>query len=106
MIITAERDHVVKIAALSPSAFARAMTLPELLTRAADVPLAQDGAGVRAWAESLTAARTAGAYLREHVAEVADPTGSMSRAFEAAVVGIERQCGEASALLASVASGG
>ena len=106
VIITAERDHVVKIAALSPSAFARAMTLPELLARAADVPLAPDGAGVRAWAESLTAARTAGAYLREPVAEVADPTGSMPRAFEAAVVGIERQCGEASALLARVASGG
>ena len=82
VIITAERAHVVKIAALSPSAFARAMTLPELLARAADVPLAPDGAGVRAWVESLTAARTAGAYLREPVAEVADPTGSMPRAFE------------------------
>lgn len=106
LIITAERDHVVKIAALSRSAFARAMTLPELLALAADVPLAPDGAGVREWAESLTAARTAGAYLREPVAEVADPTGSTPRAFEAAVVEIERQCGEVSALLARVASGG
>jgi protein-tyrosine-phosphatase len=106
VIITAERDHVVKVAALSPSAFARAMTLPELLARAGDVPIAPDGAGVRAWAESLTAGRTAGSYLREPVAEVADPTGSMPRAFEAAVVGIERQCAEASTLLARVASGG
>ncbi|HYN33197.1 MAG TPA: hypothetical protein VES40_11275 [Ilumatobacteraceae bacterium] len=106
VIITAERDHVVKIAALSPSAFARAMTLPELLARAGDVPDAPDGAGVRAWVESLTASRTAAAYLREFVAEVADPTGLTPRAFESAVVSLERQCGEASALLARVASGG
>ncbi len=106
VIITAERDHVVKIAALSPSAFARTMTLPELLARAGDVPVASDGAGVRVWAESLTRGRTASSYLREPVAEVADPTGSMPRAFEAAVVDLERQCAEASALLARVASGG
>ena len=106
VIITAEREHVVKIAALSPSAFARTMTLPELLSRAGDVPRAPHGAGVRAWVESLTAPRTAGAYLREPVVEVADPTGLLPRAFEAAVVNIERQCGEASALLARVASSG
>jgi protein-tyrosine-phosphatase len=105
VIITAERAHVVKIAALSPSAFARAMTLPELLARAADAPLAPDTGGVRAWVESLTAERTAGTYLRAPVPEVADPTGSIPRAFEAAVVTIERQCGEASALLARIASG-
>ncbi len=111
VIITAERDHVVKVAALSPSAFRRAMTLPELLARGADSPLAdqgalgengalgEQGAAVRAWVESLTAGRTAGAYLREAVPEVADPTGSMARAFEAAVVTIERQCAEAGALL-------
>ena len=102
VIITAERAHVVKIAALSPSAFARAMTLPELLTRASDAPLAPDAGDVRGWVESLTADRSAGAYLRESVPEVADPTGSIPRVFEAAVVTIERQCGEASALLARI----
>jgi protein-tyrosine-phosphatase len=105
VIITAERGHVVRIAALSPPAFRRAMTLPELLARGADSPLAdqgahvEQGAAVRAWVESLTAGRTAGAYLREAVPEVADPTGSMARAFEAAVATIERQCTEAGALL-------
>jgi protein-tyrosine-phosphatase len=105
VIITAERDHVVKIAALSPPAFRRTMTLPELLARGADCPLAEQdalsepGAAVRAWVESLTAGRTAGAYLRETVPEVSDPTGSMPRAFEAAVVTIERECAEAAALL-------
>ncbi len=102
VIVTAERDHVVKIAALSPPAFARAMTLPELLSRAADAPVAPGG-GVRPWIEVLTAGRTASTYLREPIAEVADPTGSSPRAFEAAVAEIERQCAEASAWLASAA---
>jgi low molecular weight protein-tyrosine phosphatase len=102
VIITAERAHVVKVAALSPSAFARAMTLPELLARAADAPLAPDGGDVRGWVESLTADRSAGAYLRGSVPEVADPTGSIPRVFEAAVATIERQCGEVSALLARI----
>ena len=106
VIITAERAHVVKIAALSPPAFARAMTLPELLARAADAPVAPDGGDVRAWVESLTADRSAGAYLRESVPEVADPTGSTPRAFEAAVVTIEQQCAEVSALLARIVSDG
>jgi protein-tyrosine phosphatase len=101
VIVTAERDHVVKIAALSPPAFARAMTLPELLSRAAGAEVAPHGEGVRPWVEALTAGRTAGAYLREPIVEVADPTGSSPRAFEAAVVEIERQCAEASALLAA-----
>ncbi len=103
VIVTAERDHVVKVAALSPPAFARAMTLPELLTRAADAPPALDGEGIRPWLESLTAERTAGGYLREPIVDVPDPTGSSPRAFEAAVVEIERQCAEASAWLASAA---
>ena len=79
------------------------MTLPELLTRAADAPVAPDGDGIRSWVEALTAERTAAAYLREPIVDVADPTGSSPRAFEAAVVEIERQCTEASAWLASAA---
>jgi protein-tyrosine phosphatase len=103
VIVTAERDHVVKIAALSREAFARAMTLPELLTRAADGSAPRAAGGVRPWIESLTAERTAGAYLREPIPEVADPTGTAARPFEAAVVEIERQCRELSVLLARAA---
>jgi sulfate adenylyltransferase len=99
LIVTAERDHVVRVAALSPAAFSRAMTLPEALARAADRPSAAGG-DLRVWAESLTAGRTATRYLREPVPEVADPTGSTGRSFEAAVVEIERQCTELSALVA------
>jgi protein-tyrosine-phosphatase len=98
VILTAERQHVVKIAALSPDAFRQAMTLPEFL--AAAVSSGSDEAdGVRSWVRSLTEQRTASGYLREPVPEVADPTGSASRVFEAAVAAIEQQCRDAAALL-------
>jgi protein-tyrosine phosphatase len=96
LILTAERDHVVKIAALSPDAFRRAMTLPEFLDAVA-VGGGDADDDLRSWLQSLTADRTAGVYLRDHIPEVADPTGSMPRAFEAAVVAIERQCEEVAA---------
>jgi protein-tyrosine phosphatase len=99
LILTAERDHVVKIAALSPAAFRRAMTLPEFLAVTAHRD-DDDGGDIRAWVESLTAERAAGEYLRADVPEVDDPTGSAPRAFEAAVVAIEQQCDDVVALLA------
>jgi protein-tyrosine-phosphatase len=100
LILTAERDHVVKIAALSPDAFRRAMTLPEFLSCISSAERDPD-LDVRSWIESLTEDRTAGAYLREPIPEVADPTGSMPRAFEAAVVAIEQQCRDVAAHLAA-----
>lgn len=98
LVLTAERDHVVKVASLSPDAFRRAMTLPEFVAAAArgGDDTRRD---LRSWVQSLTAERTAGEYLRAAVGEVADPTGSPSRAFEAAVVAIEQQCDEATAQL-------
>jgi protein-tyrosine-phosphatase len=98
VVLTAERQHVVKIAALSPDAFRYAMTLPEFLDAAAS-SVSDEADGVRTWVRSLTEQRTASAYLREPVPEVADPTGSVSRVFEAAVVNIEQQCREVAALL-------
>jgi len=102
VILTAERGHVVKIAALSPDAFRRAMTLPEFLAAAA-VRIDDAHGDLQSWVQSLGEERTAGAYLRAVVPEVADPTGSMPRAFEAAVVTIEHQCDEVVAHLARVA---
>jgi protein-tyrosine-phosphatase len=99
LILTAERDHVVKIAALSPRAFRRAMTLPEFLDLAA-VGRDDAGADVRSWVESLTEQRTAGGYLRASIPEVADPTGSLPRVFGSAVDVLEQQCGDVAALLA------
>jgi protein-tyrosine-phosphatase len=40
LILTAERDHVVRIAGLSPAAFRRTFTLPEFLASAADASAA------------------------------------------------------------------
>ena len=108
LILTAERDHVVKIAAMSPGAFRRAMTLPEFLSSAPDAlddrraaPGDVGGDAVRRWIEQITADRRAGDYLRHRIAEVADPTGSTPKAFEAAVVAIEQQCREAATYLAA-----
>jgi protein-tyrosine phosphatase len=104
VILTAERDHVVKIAALSPSAFPRAMTMPEFLDRAAAgaVGEATDGRTARERLAMLTADRAAGAYLRSAVPEIDDPTGRPTRAFEAAVVALEQQCVEAARWLVAL----
>jgi protein-tyrosine phosphatase len=98
VILAAERQHVVKIAALSPDAFRQAMTLPEFLAVVGS-SASNEADGVRSWVRSFTEQRTASAYLREPVPEVADPTGSATRVFEAAVVTIEQQCREVAALL-------
>lgn len=101
LILTAERDHVVRIAGLSSSAYVRTMTLPEFLERVADAPFdAPDD--LRTWVEGLTAGRTASDYLRQRIPEIADPTGSASRAFEQAAAEIERQCALVADVLARV----
>ena len=100
LIVAAERGHVVTIAAMSPAAFARTMTLPEALDRAA-TGVGVGASDVRSWAATLTEGRRASEYLRAPVPEVFDPTGSARRAFEAAVVDIEAQCAQ---LVASMPS--
>lgn len=98
LILTAERDHVVRIAALSPDAFERAMTLPEFLASSSPV---DPGVDIRTAVASLTRQRTASGYLRAPVPEIVDPTGSSPRLFEATVVAIEQQCRDAAAWLAA-----
>jgi protein-tyrosine-phosphatase len=101
LILTAERDHVVRVAGLSPAAYARAMTLPEFLERVADAPLGRP-ADLRTWVQELTSGRTTADYLRQRVPEIADPTGSSARAFEQATAEIERQCALVADVLARV----
>ena len=110
LILTAERDHVVRVASLSRAAYARAVTLPELLVRVADAP--RPGLGdrsdevasneLRDWAVGLTAGRSAQDYLRRAVPEIADPTGSTMRVFEQAVDALEAQCDQAAAAISRV----
>lgn len=105
LVLTAERDHVVRIAALSRNAFARTMTLPEFLSSAASSDSGHGHGDVRSWVHSLTVHRTPVEYLRGSIGEVADPTGLPSRAFESAVAVIEQQCREAAMWLASLQLG-
>lgn len=101
LVLTAERDHVVRAATMSPSAYRRAMTLPEFLERAAANP--PQPADVRSWVEQLTGDRTTADYLRDHVGEIADPTGTARRAFVAAVERIEQQTADAAGWIADAA---
>jgi protein-tyrosine-phosphatase len=99
VVLAAERNHVVRVAALSPQVFGRAMTLPEFLERALAVEQNADDAS--GWVTLLTADSTASSYLSGATPEIFDPTGSAPRAFEAAVARLEAQCREAAQLLAA-----
>lgn len=91
LVLTAERDHVVRIAGESPDTYRRSFTLPEFCQRVSNDPVA-DGRPLRAWMSELSDGRSAGEYLRGDVPEVADPTGEPKRSFDAAVRGIEEMC--------------
>ena len=99
LILTAEREHVIRIASIEPAAFRRTMTLPEFLALASRADEAHDEQTLP-WALRLTANRTAQAYLRDPIEEIDDPTGLPTRAFESAVVALEAQCSMAANLLA------
>ncbi len=101
LILTSERDHVIKIAAISPSAYRRSMTMPEFLDLATShEPPA--GGTLRDWATELTTDRTAREYIGGDVEEIFDPTGTAPRAFEKSVVEMEEMCERVTALIASV----
>ena len=91
LILTSEKDHVIKIASASPVAYRRTFTLPEFCDHISSDPLAE-GRSLAAWMTDLSEGRRAGDYLRSDIPEVADPTGSPRRQFEAATVGIEEMC--------------
>jgi protein-tyrosine phosphatase len=91
LILTSEKDHVIRIAAESPVAYRRTFTLPEFCDQIVSDPVA-DGRSLAAWMTDLSEGRRAGEYLRGNIPEVADPTGSAPRQFEAATVAIEAMC--------------
>jgi protein-tyrosine phosphatase len=101
LVLTSERDHVIKIAAQSPAAYRQTMTLPEFLSLA-EWSMPDERQPLRAWVADLTSERTAREYLSGHVEEIVDPTGTSPRVFEAAVVEMEAQCARVVELLARV----
>lgn len=90
LILTAEREHVVRVATMSRAAFPRAMTLPEFVERSERAAPAAGALGL--WVEQLTEQRTTEVYLRGQVEEIADPTGRSPRAFAASVDHMEQLC--------------
>ena len=101
LILTSERDHVIKIAAVSQSAYGRSMTMPEFL-QLASLHEPPPGVDLRDWATELTVGRTARDYISGDVTEIFDPTGSSPRTFEKSVVEMEEMCTRAAALIAAV----
>lgn len=98
LILTAERTHVVTIATLEPTSFGRAMTVPEFVDRARRVGFLDHDPTIGI--QAMTKGRTASAYLRSAVDEIADPTGAPLREFERATAEIERTCRDVADLLA------
>lgn len=99
LILTAERDHVVKIASESQAAYRRSFTLPEFLQRVASDPVA-DGRSISTWANDLSAGRLASDYLQSDDLDVFDPTGSSRRRFARSVDEISAMCDQVVELLA------
>ncbi len=91
LVLTAERDHVVRIATMSRAAFPRTMTLPEFVDRSAGVDDGSDLA-FREWIERVGAGRTTDRFLRDQVGEIADPTGWSPGKFAEAVQGMHDHC--------------
>lgn len=98
LILTAELDHVVRIAALSQAAYRRSFTLPEFLARSAADSVAE-GRSLAAWTQDLSADRSPTEYLRGDVQDVWDPTGSSRRRFAEQVERIATMCDEVVDLL-------
>jgi len=99
-MLTAERDHLIRIASIDAAAYRHALTLPEFIGAASRS--VADRAGFASWLQALTGSRTSLAYLRDRIEEVDDPTGLPARAFEAAAVDIEVQCSMAAAIIARI----
>lgn len=101
LVLTAELDHVIKIATISPDAYRRTMTMPEFLALGeSSEPV--HGESLREWVTSLTEQRTTRDYINGDVAEIVDPTGSAPRAFEKSVVRMETMCEQVTRLIVDV----
>jgi protein-tyrosine-phosphatase len=84
LVVTAEKDHVIRIAGRWPDAFAHTFTLPELVARGEAVGR-RDGRPLREWLEIVSVGRpTTLDYLDTEVGEIADPTGRSPATWKAA----------------------
>lgn len=102
LIVTAERMHVVEIAGRWPGAFAKTMTLPELVQRGEGVERAEgmEGVGFTEWLEAMAVGRPHNLdYLDADIGEIADPTGQSPEMWRTCVDQIDDLTGRAASLL-------
>ena len=93
LILTAEPDHVVRIAGRWPDAFGRTFTLPEAARLAAEVG-PRHGEPIADWLSEIAARRPpAKRYLeRGAVASIDDPSNSDAAVWEAMIATIDEAC--------------
>lgn len=93
LVLTAEHDHVIRVADATPEAFGHTFTIPEFVQLAARREPGRSGfTSVREWAELLGGDRDPAVYFGADVAEVWDPTGSSRRRFARAVDELAALC--------------
>lgn len=99
LILTAEKQHVVTVAALGPGLFERTFTLPEFVRVGRRIGPRQ-AMPLPAWLGELAADRPRGLeYLGAEVDEIDDPTGQRPAEWRRAYDTISRLVDEAVALL-------
>ena len=99
LIVTAERMHVVEIAGRWPGAFAKTMTLPELVQRGEDVQRVR-GLGFTEWLDAMAVGRPQNLdYLDADIGEITDPTGLSPGVWKTCIDQIEELTGRAAGLL-------
>jgi protein-tyrosine-phosphatase len=99
LIVTAERMHVVEIAGRWPGAFAKTMTLPELVQRGEGVE-GVGGVGFTGWLDAMAVGRPHHLdYLDANIGEIADPTGQSPGIWKTCVGQIDDLTSRAAGLL-------
>lgn len=106
LILTAEQDHVVNIAAQVTGSFRKTFSLPEFLRHALVCP-PDPGSDFDTWLDAIDAQRPGPMeYLSATIEEIADPTGGTRGDWKGAVATIEEQTRDLCRVLAQVPGNG
>jgi protein-tyrosine phosphatase len=99
LVVTAEREHVLKVAVARRDAFARTFTLPELL-RWSSVVGPRRAAEWSEWLGDLALERPrARAYLAADIGEIEDPTGRALNVWERTIQEVDAMCEQLAAVI-------
>lgn len=99
LVVTAEREHVVKVAVARRDAFARTFTLPELI-RWTGVVGPRRSKTWSEWLDEIGSERPrASTYLGAEIGEVDDPTGRPLDVWHRTVDEIDQMCEQLAAVI-------